>query len=307
VEHDHRRPLAVLEEVDAAAANRDAVPVHDRDDSGVSWDTTAGAWERNRARMWEATRAVGEGLVEMAAPRPGEVVLELAGGAGDTGLLALDRVGARGRLILSDESTGMLAAARRNAEARGGGTVPDNVDLRQIDAEAIDLPDGSVDAVLCRWGYMLMDDPVRALSETRRILRRPGGRVALAVWGPRDRNPWNTVTGGPLAERGLVPDTPPDAPGMYRLADPGELERLLRSAGFTAVELRELPVMWRFHDLDEQWALVTDISPSLKVALERIPSDQHASLRADVAARCEPYRTDDGYELPGVSIGALAS
>jgi len=65
--------------------------------------------------------------------------------------------------------------------------------------------------------------------------------------------------------------------------------------------------MWRFHDLDEQWALATDISPSLRVALERLPSDQHASLRADIAARCERYRTDDGYELPGVSIGALAS
>src|SRR4051794_39871290 len=226
--------------------------------------------------MWEATRAVGEGLIDLAAPRPGEVVLELAAGAGDTGLLALDRIGAAGRLILSDGSAGMLAAAGRNAEARGGGTLPGNVELRRIDAEAIDVPDGSIDVVLCRWGYMLMDDPVRALSETRRILRRPGGRVALAVWGSRERNPWNTVTGAPLAERGLMPDTPPDAPGMYRLADTGELERLLRTAGFTTVELRELPVTWRFRDLDEQWSIVTDISPSLRAALERISPEQRA-------------------------------
>jgi SAM-dependent methyltransferase len=296
----------MLEEVDAAAANGDALPVHDRDDSRPSWDDTASAWERQRERMWEATRAVGEGLVELAAPRPGEVVLELAAGAGDTGLLALDRIGPDGRLILSDSSAGMLAAAGRNAERLGAGSAPGNVELREIDAEAIDLPDASVDVVLCRWGYMLMDDPAAALAETRRILSHPGGRVALAVWGPRERNPWNTVIGEPLAERGLVPATPPDAPGMYRLAEPAVLERLLRSAGFASVELSELPVTWRFSDLDEQWTLMTEISPSLRRALEGLSPADAAALREEVAARSEPYRREDGYELPGVSIAALA-
>ena len=299
----------MLEVVDAAAAKHDALPMHGPDDSdtGNGWDATAAAWERNRARMWAATHAVGEGLVDMAAPRPGEVVLELAAGAGDTGLLALDRIGPEGRLILSDSSGGMLDAAGRNAEQHGRGTMPGNVELRRIDAEAIDMPDGSVDVVLCRWGYMLMDDPAAALAETRRILRRPGGRVALAVWASRDRNPWNTVAGEPLTERGLVPLTPPDEPGMYRLADPAELEHLLRAAGFTTVELRELPVSWRFRDFDEQWAVTAEISPSLRSVLDQLSAEELASLRADVAARCEPYRTGDGYELPGVSIGALAA
>lgn len=297
----------MLEEVDAAAAKHDALPVHGRDDSASSWDATAAAWERNRERMWAATHPVGEGLVEMAAPQPGEVVLELAAGAGDTGLLALDRIGDAGRLILSDSSEGMLGAAGRNAERYGGGTRPANLELRRIDAEAIDMPDGSVDVVLCRWGYMLLDDPVAALSETRRILRGPAGRVALAVWAGRERNPWNTAAGGPLVDRGLVPHAQPHEPGMYRLADPVELERLIRAAGFTSVELRELPVTWRFGDLDEQWAVMTEISPSLHAALEQLDPRELAALRTDVAARSEPYRTDDGYELPGVSIGALAS
>jgi hypothetical protein len=94
---------------------------------------------------------------------------------------------------------------------------------------------------------------------------------------------------------------------MYRLADPVELEQLLRAAGFTTVELRELPVTWRFRDFDEQWAVTAEISPSLRSVLEQLNAEELASLRADVAARCEPYRTGDGYELPGVSIGALAA
>jgi len=295
----------VLEEVDAAAAKRDALPVHEKDDSRPSWDAAAAGWERQRERMWAASRPVGEGIVEMAAPRPGEVVLELAAGAGDTGLLALRRIGAEGRLILSDSSSGMLAAAQRNAERQNGGTIPANVELREIDAEAIDLPDGSVDVVLCRWGYMLMDDPLRALAETRRILR-PGGRAALAVWGPRERNPWNTVIAEPLTDRGLSPVSPPDAPGMYRLADGEGLERLLRAAGFSSVELRELPVTWRFDNLDEQWAVMTDVSPSLRGALAELSPAEAAALRDEVAERCEPYRVAGGYELPGVSLGALA-
>jgi SAM-dependent methyltransferase len=267
------------------------------------WDTAASAWERQRERMWAATRPVGEGLVELAAPQPGEVVLELAAGAGDTGLLALDRIGGDGRLILSDRSEGMLAAAGRNAERSGAA----NVELQELDAEAIDLPDASVDVVLCRWGYMLMNDPAAALSETRRVLRRPGGRVALAVWGPRERNPWNTVIGVPLAERGLVPIQPPDEPGMYRLADTGTLEQLLRSAGFESVELRELPVAWRFDDIGEYWAVMTEVSPSLGSALEQLSPEEAESLQSEIAARCEPYRSGGGFELPGLSIGALAA
>ena len=292
----------MLEVVDAAAANRDALPVHDRDDSRATWDTAASAWERQRERMWAATRPVGEGLIDLAAPQPGEIVLELAAGAGDTGLLALDRIGRDGRLILSDRSQGMLAAAGRNAERRGAA----NVELRELDAEAIDLPDASIDVVLCRWGYMLMDDPAAALGETRRVLRRPGGRVALAVWGPRERNPWNTVIGEPLAERGLVPIQPPDEPGMYRLADTGTLEQLLRSAGFESVELRELPVAWRFDDVGEYWAVMTEVSPSLGSALEQLSPEEAESLKDDIAARCEPYRSGGGFELPGLSVGALA-
>ena len=141
------------------------------------------------------------------APRTGDTVLELAAGAGDTGFEAAAIVGERGRLISTDFSPAMLEAARRRGAELGVG----NVEYRVIDAERIELDDDSVDGVLCRFGYMLMADPAAALAETRRVLR-PGGRLALAVWGAPERNPFFGIIGIGLVQRGHMPPPEPRRP-----------------------------------------------------------------------------------------------
>src|SRR5438094_6356690 len=163
-------------------------------------DDLAAAWERNRDRLFEGQRAVSEWLVDQVDPQPGQTILELAAGPGETGFLAADRVGPGGRLISTDVSEGMVAAARRGAEARGLA----NVECRAMDAQAIDLADASVDGVLSRFGIMLVPEPARALAGSRRVLR-PGGRLAYGVWGPPDRNPWLTLLVGAVIQQGHAP------------------------------------------------------------------------------------------------------
>ena len=119
---------------------------------------------------------VRDWMLRELSPRAGDTVLELAAGVGDTGFDTAMVVGEQGRVICSDFSA-MLDAARRRGAERG----LENVDYRVIDAEQIQLETDSVDGVLCRLGYMLMADRAQALAETRRV--RPGGRLALAVWG----------------------------------------------------------------------------------------------------------------------------
>jgi ubiquinone/menaquinone biosynthesis C-methylase UbiE len=156
-------------------------------DARASWGAAAGGWEARADEMRRATMPVSSRMVDAIGPQPGHTVLELAAGAGDTGFLAAELIQPGGTLITSDFAPEMLSAAQRRAEALGIG----NVRFRQIDAELpLDIEAASLDAVLCRWGFMLLSDPESALRETRRVLR-PGGRLALAAWtGPED-NPWS--------------------------------------------------------------------------------------------------------------------
>src|SRR4051794_41545703 len=156
-------------------------------------------------------------MVEAIAPQPGETILELAAGPGDTGLMAAELVRPGGKLILSDASERMLDVARERAADFED--LAEIVDFRRIEAEWIDLSTATVDAVLCRWGYMLLADPGAALRETRRVLR-PGGRVSLAAWAEAKRNPWSSVVGAELVARGRHERPGPGAPRAVAGGDP---------------------------------------------------------------------------------------
>jgi SAM-dependent methyltransferase len=229
-------------------------------------------------------------------------VLELAAGTGDTGFLAAERIGDSGLLISSDRSPEMVASARRRAAALGIA----NVEFREMDAERIDLATASVDVVLCRWAYMLIDDPLEALRETQRVLR-PGGRVSFAVWASRGENPWNSVIYSVFAGRGLMPPGDPSEPGPFRLGDRTELRQLVVDSGLELVEMRDLPVLWSYTGSNEYWDTISTLSPSLSRAAAELPEETAAEMRAELAERSERFMTTDGrLELPGVSIGVLA-
>ena len=130
----------------------------------------------------------------------------------------------------------MLDAARRRGAELGLG----NVDYRVINAERIPLDDDSVDGVLCRFGYMLMPDPAAAFAETRRVLR-PGGRVALAVWGAMERTRGSRSPHQPDRARPPAPPPPP-APGPFSMASAERTTALLEGVGFAGVRIEEVPV-----------------------------------------------------------------
>ena len=213
----------------------------------------APGWERQRTRIEDSVAPVRQWLIEKLAPRPGDTVLELAAGAGDTGFEAAAIAGEDGRLLSTDVSGEMVDVARRRGAALG----LRNVEYRVMDAEHIGYEDASVDGVVCRFAYMLMADPAAALTETRRVLRR-GGRLALAVWGAPERNPWMTILARVLVERGHMPPPEPGAPDPFSMASEERTRALLEAAGFGAVGTEEVrgalcrPRPWRLRKLRER-------------------------------------------------------
>jgi ubiquinone/menaquinone biosynthesis C-methylase UbiE len=263
------------------------------------WEELAPQWERGRELLWESTREVSEWLVEALDPQPGQTILDLAAGTGETGFLAAARLGPEGRLITSDLSPSMLDAAQRLAPAFG----VENAEFRILDAEAIDLRDASVDGVLSRFGYVLKGEPPPALREARRVLR-PGGRFAFAVWAPRERNDWMTVPAAVMEERGhLVPQTDSDVRLSARRS-PESIRRLLPEAGFERAEIEELPVAYRFANADELWFFVSELRGPVALALATLGEDERAAVRAEIEQRAE--RTGEGFRLAGVSVNVVA-
>jgi SAM-dependent methyltransferase len=266
------------------------------------WQAMAPGWERWRAQLADALTPVREWLIGELGPQPGETVLELGAGTGETGFEAAVFLGEDGRLISTDFSAEMVEVARRRgSELRLG-----NVEYRVIDAERIELDSGSVDGVLCQSNYMLVADPAAALGETRRVLR-PGGRLALSVWGAPDRNPWASIAGMILIERGHLAPPEPEAPGVFSMASEERTRALLDGAGFKSVRTGEVAVRFAFRDLDdyEQW--VIDVAGPFAMLVRGLLEDEREVLRARLREALLRFATDGGYELPGVALCAVAS
>jgi SAM-dependent methyltransferase len=258
----------------------------------------ASAWERHREKLFESARPVSEWLVDQLGPRPGQTILELAAGPGETGFLVAERVGRDGRLISTDNSPRMVDAARRGAEARGLA----NVEFRVMDAQEIDLPDDSVDGVLSRFGVMLMPEPGRVLGEARRVLRG-GGRLAYAVWGSPDRNPWLTVFVGAIAKCGHAPSGDPFGPtGPFSLAEPEVNRDLVEAAGFSDVRVEEIETAFRFDDFDDYWNLQSEVAGPVAVLLASLPPDEVDAIKTALEPAVEPFRSSGGLALPSLAV-----
>ncbi|MDX6664918.1 MAG: hypothetical protein QOG68_1124, partial [Solirubrobacteraceae bacterium] len=251
-----------------------------RDASLQSWEEAAPGWVRRQGMLRELGAPVSRWMIDALHLRPGQRVLELAAGLGETGMLAAELVAPTGGVIVSDQAEAMLEGARARAAELG----LSSVEFQVLGAEWIDLPLASVDAVVCRWGYMLMADPAAALRETRRVLR-PGGRLALAVWDAIEQNPWARLPAAELRQHGLVPAPPPGVspPGPFALGDRELVAALLEDAGFTEIDVRGMELMRRHESVEELWEVTLDLSRSFHDTVMARPDGEVEEIKAGLA------------------------
>jgi SAM-dependent methyltransferase len=290
------------------------------------WELASSGWGRRAGSVREMGMPVSVWMIEHLELAPGERVLELAAGPGDTGFMAAELIKqpdhaaaaagvqaepasqrpagrvAPGVLLSSDASEKMLAIARSRAEAQG----IENVEFAQLQLEWIDLETATVDAILCRWGVMLSVDPGAALQECRRVLR-PGGRLAVAVWAEPERNPWMTIPGRALVDLGHAPPPDPSAPGPFSLSAPGRLAEMLGGAGFVEPVVEAVSFERVYEDFEAYLDETLDLSFAFGSAWAALTDEQQAELMRELESRCAPYLAADGpLRLPASSLVGLA-
>jgi SAM-dependent methyltransferase len=284
---------------DAKEPGREGRGGPDRTHLHTMWSSVAGGWAEHSDYVDARGAHVTEALLDLTDPRPGERVLELACGGGGVGLAAAERVAPGGEVVLSDVAPEMTAIAARRAAGHAG------VSTLVLDLEDIAQPGASYDVVLCREGLMLTPDPGRAVREIARVLR-PGGRVAVAVWATRERNPWLGVVLDAVSAQIGAPVPPPGVPGPFSLSDPDRLAGLLADAGLEDVAVSERSVPARAASFEDWWARTVALAGPLANLLGSLPAPAAEALRARARASVRDYETPDGLELPGVTLLASA-
>jgi SAM-dependent methyltransferase len=289
--------------VDTQASSNDERLDQVRRAALVEWEAMAPGWERRREYLRDFSQGITDWMVAQLDPQPGQTILELGSGTGETGFAAARRMGDSGRLISTDLPPAMVEVAKRRAEELG----VSNAEFRVMNAEHIDLGDGTVDGVLCRWAFMLMPDPGKAMAESRRVLR-PGGKLALAVMGGPAQNPWASSVAMSIVSLGLIPPIDPKAAGgVFSLAEPDTLRELLGRAGFGEVRIEDMEFQLRFSDFEDYWSFVREFAGAVAILLRSFSDEQRAAVRDATERATERFRTSEGYDLPGLSVNALAS
>jgi ubiquinone/menaquinone biosynthesis C-methylase UbiE len=186
---------------------------------------------------------LGRRLVELAAVRPGDRVLDVATGRGAVLFAAAELVGERGRVIGVDLAEEMVALTSADIRQRG----ISNAEVRVADAERLsEFGDGEFDCVTCAFAIFFLPAPESALREFHRVLR-PGGTVALSSWGPSDdrRYEWYRDL---RREFGVSVDLETRA---FDTAD--ELAAALSASGFSDVRVTTERAVLRLSDPEEWW------------------------------------------------------
>lgn len=254
------------------------------------WNETLGeVWVRRREPLNAASRPFGQTAMDALGIEPGQSVLDVGCGLGDTTRELLSRVSPGGTATGVDVSRPMLEVARREAKDVDGLT------FIEADAQVADLGEGRFDRVFSRFGVMFFSDPVAAFANLARVTK-PGGRLGFVCWQDALLNPWmaNAVIAAiPICGMPEMPE--PTEPGPFSLADPDRTRGILSSAGWQDIDINPLerdavlPV-----GLDEGIELMVEIGP-LRRMLEEATDEQVAQVKVALRETLKSHERPDGF------------
>src|SRR6185295_19777382 len=171
----------------------------------------------------------------------------------------------------------MLVTARERAAALGLA----HAEFQAADVSTLELPAGTLDAVLGRWSLIYVVDVPAALRRLRESLAS-GGRIAVAAWAPPDANPWITIPMAALARVMPMSAPDPNAPGLFHLSEDGALASALGAAGFRDTHQARVQLSHFARDPGEFWAMLSDMAGPLAPLLAGLGEPERTRMLREV-------------------------
>jgi len=255
------------------------------------WDKAVSDYETGWRAQLEPAQTM---MLELALPRTGERVLDVACGTGLVSFRALEAVGASGAVVGTDISGRMVEAARSAAELRG----VKNAVFERADAEALDIEADPFDTALCALGLMYVPNPDRALAEIERVLK-PGARAAAVVWGARANCGWADIF--PITDARVASEV---CPLFFQLGTGDSLAQHFAQAGFTDLETRRLQVELAYRSEEEALCAAFRGGP-VALAYNRFDDATRSAVHTEYLDSIEHYRSGEGYQIPGEFVATV--
>lgn len=249
------------------------------------WNRVAGGWEKWDRFFEEQMTFLNHRLAADARLRPGMRVLDLGSGTGYPALLAAQTVGPDGSVAGIDLAEQMLEVARRKASSLKLA----NVTFRAGDATALPFDTNSFDAVTSRFCLMFLPDIPKAAAGIARVLK-PGGWLAAAVWSAPEKNPSISLAMEAIKKVIELPPPDPAAPGIFRLAKPGDLAGMLQQAGLTDVAEQEFLAERSHASAEEYYTSLMEIAAPVQNLMAELSADQTQDVKQRILQTANQYR-----------------
>lgn len=251
------------------------------------WNDLALAWEQWIQRTAAAWQPMMDAL-ESELPVEVASVLDVATGTGEPGLTIADK--RRSAVVVgTDIAEAMLEVASMRARERGLA----NFRTQVCEAGSLPFDSSSFDAVVCRLGIMLFPDPMASLREICRVMK-PGARATFTVWGPRANNAWLALAGAAVRQTLGLPETPANAPGIFRLSHEDALSGLLSAAGLEDVTARELHGAIRFESPEDYVQIMLDMVPPTAAVMRHADARTRERAKQAILSLVETHTASDG-------------
>jgi ubiquinone/menaquinone biosynthesis C-methylase UbiE len=252
------------------------------------WDKAAAHYENS----WQQQlKPAHDALFELANIQPGQKIIDIACGTGLMSFRAAAATDPSGFVLGTDISEKMIEIAANAAKENS----ISNIRFERMDAEELKTSDEEFDVAICALGLMYAPNPVNALKEMYRVLKK-GGLCIVAVWGKRANCGWADIF--EIVDKRVSSDV---CPMFFHLGNDNVLEKNLELAGFSQTKIKRIQSSLAYETNESACAAAFEGGP-VALAYFKFPENVQKEAREEYLGSIEKYKTANGYSVPGEFI-----